>query len=190
MRSRSLALASILISFMAGSGSAHALDWTVNPDKSFVQFSGTESGNAFTGKIGAFQSVVSFDPNDAEHSSALLTFSMESAKTGTATYDGALSGSEWLNVAKFPEATFTCTSFTKDKEGEYTVHGTFKLLGIEKKLDLPFHFTQGADKVATVDASFPLKRLEYGIGQAADAKAEWVSDAITVTVHLEASPKS
>lgn len=190
MRVRSLALASILISFMTGSGPAHALDWTVSPDKSFVQFSGSESGNAFTGRIGEFQSVVSFDPNDPEHSTALLTFSMGSAKTGTATYDGALSGSEWLNVAKFPEATFTCASFTKDKDGEYTAHGTFKLLGIEKKLDLPFRFAQGADKIATVDASFPLKRLEYGIGEAADAKAEWVSDAITVTVHLEARPKS
>lgn len=190
MRRVPLALLSLFIGLGAGAAPALALEWTVLPDKSYIQFSGSESGNAFSGKIGDFQSVVAFDPNDPEHSTALMTFAMGSAKTGTATYDGALSGSEWLNVAKFPEATFTCTSFSKNTDGSYTVHGTFKLLGIEKKLDLPFHFTENADKTATVDASFPLKRLDYGVGQAADAKAEWVSDDITVTVHLEASPKS
>ncbi|HOO50453.1 MAG TPA: YceI family protein [Alphaproteobacteria bacterium] len=162
--------------------------WLVDKEQSVIAFSAEYEGDQFSGNVSEYEIVVRFDPEDLKSAAAAVSFDMTSVLTGNEMYDSPLSGEEWLNTIKFPNADFTSTSFDdlNANTGLYTLHGTFTLLGVTKDLAIPFSFASQDDETAVIDGSFQLKRSDFGLGtQSTDSKD--VSEIINVTFHLIAS---
>lgn len=168
-----------------------AANWTIDTDRSSITFGGSESGNKFQGKIEKVEASIIFDPENLDKTAAVLTFDMATAKTGNASYDGALKGAEWLNIDRFPTAQFKLGSIVRQSGGgqagdvqsaDYTVTGDFTLAGVTKQISFPAHISITDTHQAEARADFTIPRLDYNIGRQADGDGTIVSQDITVNV--------
>ncbi len=179
------------IIFTSPQAYAGAPQWVVDHASSKIEFSGTQSGDPFSGQIKNFETTIIFDAAHLDQSHVQASFEMASAQTGDKMIDGSLSSNEWLNPEAFPKAIFETVSFEdkgSDKDGieSYVAQGHLTILGVSKDVTLPFTLkNDGAH--ATMDGQLTLNRLDYGIGKESDGKAEWVSDPISVKIHIEAT---
>ena len=168
--------------------SAHAAEYVVDKTQSKIEFSGTHAGKPFKGAFGVWDAVIVFDAANLAASSVKVTIDTASAKTGDAMYDGTLPTADWFDVKNHPQATFTSESISK-KDGSYMAKGLLTIRG--KAVPVAFDFALSDLTAPPVKTTFTvtLDRLAHDIGLKSDAKAEWVSKEIPITVTLKASPK-
>jgi cytochrome b561 len=168
---------------------AHAAEYTIDKSQSSIAFSGTHAGKPFKGSFGTWDAIIVFDAANLTASSVKVTIDTASAKTGDAMYDGTLPTADWFDVKNHPQATFISDSITKKVDGAYTAKGQLTIRG--KAVPVVFDFTLSDLAAPPVKTSFTLTldRLAHDIGVKSDAKAEWVSKEIPITVTLAASPK-
>ncbi len=181
-------LCAVLLAFVAMPAFAQPTAWTVDKAKSSVGFSGTYTGMAFKGEFGQWDATILFDPADLANSSAKVTFSTASAKTGDATKDDALGEPGWLNPEKFPTATFTSTQITSSGGNNYVAKGTLTLRGKTLPATLPFTLAISGNS-ATMNGSTTVDRLAYEIGTDADATGTFVGKDIAIAIALTATKK-
>ncbi len=182
-------LCAALLAFAAAAPAlAQPTAWTVDKARSSIGFSGTYTGTAFKGEFGQWDATILFDPADLANSSAKVTFSTASAKTGDATKDDALGEPGWLNPEKFPTATFTSTQITAAGGNNYVAKGTLALKG--KTLPVSLSFTLAiAGNNAAMAGTTTIDRLAYEIGTDADATGTFVGKDIAIAITLSATKK-
>jgi polyisoprenoid-binding protein YceI len=180
-------LAYSLIGLIALSGfsPARAASWTVDPDKSALTFSGTQTGAAFTGHFDRFQSEIQFDPAHLETSHVKITIEMGSAKTGDMQRDGAMPGKDWFDIVQFPLAIFETKAIHKTDATHYVADGTLTIRGVAKPVTLPFNLII-ADQVATMHGDAKIARSVFGVGQGPWATGDWVGLDVGIDVSLVA----
>jgi len=94
-----------------------------------------------------------------------------------------LKGTDFFDVAAFPEAKFEVTSLTKaDEVGAYEVAGNLEIKGVSKNISFPATLAEGAD-TDTMTAEFAIDRSDWGIdyGLVGD---NLINDEIKFTVEL------
>ncbi|MGE3773938.1 MAG: YceI family protein [Gammaproteobacteria bacterium] len=124
---------------MALAGAAHAADYQIDPAHSFVEFKIQHLGYSwmygrFNGVTGSFK----YDADKPAESAAEVTVDTKTIDTNHAERDKHLRGGDFLDVDKFPKATFKSTGYTGDANGGklagvLTVHGVEKPVEIELK---------------------------------------------------------
>jgi len=181
---RSLGLAAVLLA--GASLSARAATWTIDPAKSQLGFTGSQSGTPFSGKFGKFSGTIVFDPASPGAGHADITVETGSATTGDQQKDGAMPGSDWFAADKFPTAHFVATSFKSTGTGTYEADGQLTIRGISKPLALPFTLAISGD-TAKADGKVQLVRTDYGVGQGAWASSQYVALEVAVTVAIVAT---
>ncbi len=160
--------------------------WNVDPAKSSLTFVVSVAGQSVTGKFKAFGALIAFDPADLANSSAKITIPMDEAKTGDATRDAMLLKPDWFNILDFPQAVFQTTSFVAKGGNKYEAAGLLKLKGVSKSLTLPFTLDV-AGNTAVMKGETVLKRLDFGVGKAADFMSETpVALSVKVMVNITA----
>lgn len=88
------------------------------------------------GRFNDFKSSFVFDEDDAANNSVEVTINTNSIDTNHAERDRHIRSDDFLNVKKFPQASFKSTSVTKDDDdGEYTVKGDLTLYGVTKPVE-------------------------------------------------------
>lgn len=170
---------------------AQAREYTVNKEQSHVRFSGEHAGNAFRGEFGEWSAVIDFDANALEKSSIRASFTLSSAKTGNAMYDGTLPQADWFDVAKHPQGEFVSTSIRQGTDG-LVAEGTLTLRGVAQPATLTFTVAEareGESILAKAKGTLTVDRLAYGIGKGSDATAEWVSREIAIELDVSATAK-
>src|ERR1700712_2972128 len=90
---------------------AQASNWIVDPAKSHLGFSGTQTGAKFNGSFKHFNAQIAFDPAHPETGHALVTVDIASAVTGDTQRDEAIPGADWFGTKDFPKAVFEAKSF-------------------------------------------------------------------------------
>lgn len=161
--------------------------WIVDKAASRIEFSGVQTGKAFTGGFEKFDAVIVFDPADLSAARVEAVIETGSAKTGDRQRDAALPGAEWFSSKAFPQARFVSTSVAATGEGAYEAAGALSIRGIEKAVTLPFTLAI-ADGRATADGSLTLNRADFGVGQGEEFLTDkWVGYDVKVTVHIEAT---
>jgi len=89
------------------------------------------------GRFDEFSGQFSYDPNDPAAAKASVVIKTASLNSNHKQRDDHLRGSDFLDVEKFPEATFESTKFTSSDgkngklEGNLTLHGVTKPVTIE-----------------------------------------------------------
>lgn len=133
-----LALGTALLS----AGQAMAADYAIDKEgqHAFVNFKISHLGYSWLyGTFKDFDGSFTFDEKNPEASKIKVTLKTASVDTNHAERDKHLRSAEFLNVAKFPKATFTSTSVKKDGDelditGDLTLNGVTKPVTLEAKL--------------------------------------------------------
>ncbi len=146
-----------------GPGRAHAIDWSVKPDKSQIGFEATGSGYTTKGTFPSYRAEIEFDPDAPEQTSIHVVIDMKSATAGVADVDQVLRSAEYFDPDKFPTAEFVARGAKADGKGGYVVDGRLTLKGITKPVRLPFSLAIDAG-VATVKAHTSINRMDFGVG--------------------------
>ena len=166
---------------------SHATEWTINPEQSSIRFTGTHTGNIFIGEFTQWNGNITFDPQALQDAHATITIDTTSATTGKELYDGTLPYADWFDTKNHPTATFQTTSILQRKTVDhFTIFGELTIK--DQRVPVEFNATITINgEHAIFDASTTLNRLDFSIGSASDPTGDWVSLAIPLTLHLEAT---
>ncbi|MDZ7627420.1 MAG: YceI family protein [Parvularculaceae bacterium] len=161
--------------------------WAIDKAASKIEFSGTQTGKAFTGRFESFDAVIILDSDNLPAARIEAVIDTGSAKTGDRQRDAALPGAEWFSATAFPQARFVSQSVTAAAGGAYEARGKLTIRDAEKDLLLPFTLDITGDR-AVADAEVTLNRADFGVGQGEDFLTDkWVGYEVKVSLHLEAT---
>jgi polyisoprenoid-binding protein YceI len=168
--------------------SAIATDWRIITEESSVEFSGTQTGVAFSGKFTRFGADISFVPADPASAHVKAEIDLASATTGDTQRDTALPQEDWFFVSAFPKATFEATGFQPQGDNRYSTVGTLTLKGITKTVPLSFTLTFNGGR-ALMQASLTLNRADFSVGAGPWAEGKWVGLNVDVSLNIVAERK-
>lgn len=135
----------------------------------FVQFKIKHLGYSWLlGRFNTFDGQFSYDAKAPEKSSIEVEIDTASIDSNHAERDKHLKGSDFLNVKKYPKATFKSTGFKVKDAGNAMVTGQFTLHGVTKNISFPVKKVgEGKDPWGGYRAGFEgkteLKLSDYGI---------------------------
>jgi polyisoprenoid-binding protein YceI len=182
-----LILAAFLIApCLSTASAADVASWKLDPAKSRLGFSGTQTGTKFEGKFMRYGADIVFDPDHLDAAHITVTVDLASATTGDTQRDTALPGKDWFDVAQFPQATFETAAIRKQGVNAYEAASNLTLRGVTKPLTLSFTLqTDGATAHAV--GHVKLLRGTFGIGQGPWATGQWVALDADVDIDIVAT---
>ena len=163
---------------------AAALADSVLVDKSEIAFTMNQMGVNFDGRFRKWKADVDFRSKDLAKSKAQVEVDLASVDLASAESETETRGPLWFNTAKFPVARFDSISIKDLGGNRYEVAGKLSIKGITRDLVVPISIkTDGAgNRVA--ESTFPLKRLEYRIGEGEWADTDTVANDIRVRIRF------
>jgi len=177
----------VLFLALALPGAAAATDYAMQPAASTLGFSGTFQGASFNGQFGQWTAAISYDTTKLASSKFDVTVALASVKTGDKDRDGALPGSDFFNVAKFPQAHFVTTGFHQNG-AQVIADGNLTLRGVTKPVSLNVTFKPQGNG-ATLDVVGTVKRLDFGVGTGDYADTSVIGADVKINAHLQLAPK-
>jgi polyisoprenoid-binding protein YceI len=116
------------------------------------------SGSGVSGTFNTLKGDIIFDEHDMGNSKFDVTVNAASINTGNSLKNKHATGTDWLDVAKYPEIKFKSSEIVKKADG-YETRGMLYMHGVEKQITIPFTFANNA-----FSGSFELKRSDYKVG--------------------------
>mgnify|MGYP000953622659 CR=1 FL=1 len=172
------ALASLLLGLVTHSAQAVVYD-RVAPERSRLAFAYKQMGVAMNGGFKRFTAQLAFDPARPEQGVFSLDLDMSSIDAGYPEANAEVVGKDWFDVKRFPQARFVSSGVRALGGNRYEARGTLTIKGKTRPVTAPF--TLRADKAgASLDGSFVLKRLDYGIGEGAWGDPGVVADEVAI----------
>lgn len=135
MNRRTLAL--LLASVLALSGPAMAADYEIDTKGAHasINFRIPHLGFSWlTGRFDTFTGSFSYDPENPAAAKISVDIDTASVNSNHAERDKHLRSADFLDVAKFPKATFVSKKITLDGEGKAKIVGDFTLRGVTKEI--------------------------------------------------------
>jgi polyisoprenoid-binding protein YceI len=175
------------LAVLLSANSARATEWTVDPAKSWLGFTGTMAQAPFDGRFQRWRATISFDPAHPESGRARVTIDMASAVTGDKQKDAALPQSDWYDVKTFPEAIFEVQSFqAKGTPSSYDAIATLTMRGVKKDLTMPLSIEVNGDTLHA-KGGVNLLRSDFGVGQGQWTSAQWVAFEVATAFDVTAT---
>ncbi|WP_373019642.1 YceI family protein [Thiomicrorhabdus sp.] len=120
-----------------------------------------------TGRFEKFSGDFTYDPENLSNSKIAVKIDTDSVSTNHAERDKHLRSADFLNVKKYPEATFVSDSISGADE-EMLVKGKFTLNGVTKEITIVAHkIGEGKDPWGGYRSGFSgatkIKMADYGI---------------------------
>ncbi len=147
---------------------ARAADFDIDLSHAFIQFRISHLGySVLTGRFNQFAGKFSWDQANPQASQIEVVVDTASIDSNWAERDKHLRGGDFLDVEKFPKATFKGTKYTGDAKGGQ-MEGTLTLHGVTKPLTLAVQFIgEGPDPWGGYRAGFKaqttLRRADFGM---------------------------
>jgi polyisoprenoid-binding protein YceI len=178
-----LTLASVML---CGIALPAAAQQKLIPAQSELGFVAKQMGVPIIGHFKKFDAQVNFDAAKLATSKVAFTVDMGSATLGSPEMDSDLPKATWFNAPKFPQASFTSSSFKALGAGQYEVAGQLNIKGQVQAVQVPLTMTQtGTVTVAT--GVLPIKRLAFKVGDGEWADTSMVADDVQVKFKLALS---
>ena len=148
-----------------------------------IAFTTRQMGVPVEGKFGKFSAQVMLDPKKPETGSVAFTIDTGSARFGSAELDAEVPKATWLNVPKFPQASFQSTAIKAAGAGKFEVAGKLSIKGVTQNIVVPVQLVQvGATSAAS--GSFAIKRLVYKVGDGEWTDISLLADDVQVRFKL------
>jgi polyisoprenoid-binding protein YceI len=141
-----------------------------------LTFTFTQADAANTGGFPKFSTELSWDEKSSSPTRLDVSVQVAALETQDKDRDDTLKSEDLLNVAKFPTAQYSATSFTKSGAG-FVAQGKLTLRGVTRDLRLPLRIQSTANGLA-LSGEVTLKRLDFGVGQGDWKSTEWVGDEV------------
>jgi polyisoprenoid-binding protein YceI len=153
------------------------------PAQSEIVFTTRQMGAPVEGRFGKFGAQITLDPRKPETGSVAFSIDTGSARFGSAELDAEVPKPTWLNVAKFPQATFQSSAIKAAGPGRFDVTGTLSIKGQSRDIVVPVQVTQAGGSSAASGA-FTIKRLEFKVGDGDWADTSMLANDIQVRFKL------
>lgn len=190
MKTNFVGIAAAAAAALLASTGVGAAEYTIDPAHTFIQFRISHLGySTMVGRFNTFEGDFTWDKETPETSSIGLTINTTSIDTNWAERDKHLRSDEFLDVEKYPQATFKSTKYTGDAsggtlEGELTLHGVTKPITIEVRA-----VGEGPDPWggyrAGFDGTTTLTRKDFGISYDLGP----ASESMQFDLHIEGKRK-
>jgi polyisoprenoid-binding protein YceI len=179
-------LLSLLV--LLASGVAHGAEFgTLLTEKSSIAFVSKQMNVPVEGAFRKFTAQIVLDPARPEAGRAQIEIDLPSIDAGSEEANEEVKGKSWFNVRDFPKASFSSTSVKSLGGGRFETSGKLSIRGKALEVRAPFTLRQEKD-ILTVDGSFQLKRLDYGIGSGIWSDTSVVADEVQIKFHFVLSP--
>jgi polyisoprenoid-binding protein YceI len=191
MSSRTLFAATLVIALLgAAMQTAHAQPKpaTLVAAGSEIAFTTKQMGVPVEGKFGKFTAQIALDPKKPETGSVAFTIDTGSARFGSAELDAEVPKATWLNVPKFPQASFASSAIKAAGPGKFEVAGKLTIKGNVRDVTVPVQVTQaGAPnaQISTASGAFTIKRLEFKVGDGEWTDTSMLANDIQVRFKLQ-----
>jgi len=164
-------ISAIALASAALSAPAMAADYTIDTKgaHAFIQFKISHLGTSWLlGRFNTFSGDFSYDSEDMSASKINLTVDTASIDSNHAERDKHLRGEDFLDVSKYPKATFKSTGYTDNGNGTGIMKGDLTLHGVTKNIEIAVKKVgEGADPWGGYRAGFEgttkLRLKDYGI---------------------------
>ena len=131
------------------SATAMASDYKIDVEgaHAFIEFRIKHLGYSWLhGRFNTFDGEFSYDENNPSASKVNVTIQTASVDSNHAERDKHLRNKDFLEVDKYPQATFVSKSFTEAEDGTAVLTGDFTLHGVTKTIDIDVvHVGHGPD---------------------------------------------
>lgn len=163
-------------------------EYELDPKHTAVLFKVEHLGlSKFVGRFDKVQANLDFDAEHIEQSRLQAIVDMTSINVSDERFARTLSGSDWLNVEKFPQAVFTASKAEHTEGNRVLFNGELTFLGVSKPVQAEVIFNGGANNMFNgrytigFEAHSSFKRSDFGL----DKYAALVGDVIEIEVHAE-----
>ena len=185
-----LALITGILALAAPMALAQYSTWTSDPAHSEVDFTIRHGGvSNVHGRFGNVVATLVYNAADVTKSTITATIDVNTVDTGVSPRDGDLKSGNFIDVTKFPTATFTSTSVVKNGN-TLTVSGNFTLHGVTKPIVLDVEgpstpVENGMDHKphSGFTATTTISRTAFGIGT--NVPPALVGDEVKLTIEVE-----
>lgn len=168
---KKLILATVLSTATLMSTAVNAADYKIDiaGQHAFINFKIKHLGYSWlTGTFKTFDGKFSYDKDKASDSKIKVVIQTNSLDSNHGERDKHLKGKDFLNVAKYPTATFISTSYKPTDADHGVLTGNLELHGITKEISFPVErIGEGNDPWGGYRAGFAgkteLKLADYGI---------------------------
>lgn len=193
-------LAGVLVLIVDASLAADAPEWTVDPARSSIAFTGRQMGVPSTGRFKSFTARVKFDPDNLNASAVEVVVDAASADAGNPDIDKELKQPKWFDVARFPTVRFVTTAFRAKKtdssgKGDYEAAARLTIRDVTEDVVLPFKLEIGPDPadanqlVARVTGELTVSRTRFGVGRDEWRDTKIVGDDVGLKIDVLARRK-
>ncbi len=148
-----------------------------------IAFTTRQMGVPVEGKFGKFTAQVLLDPKKPETGSVAFTIDTGSARFGSAELDAEVPKATWLNVPKFPQASFQSTAIKAAGPGKFEVAGKLTIKGATQNVVVPVQVVQ-AGPASTATGNFAIKRLAFKVGDGDWTDTSLLADEVQIRFKL------
>jgi len=173
------ALLSFALFAAAFATSAEASNLKLDPAKSTIGFSFSQLGVPLKGKFTKFDATLFFDAKKLDATKAEFGVDVGSVDLGDKAYNDETKSAVWLNVGKFPRATFIVDKVVSLGGNKFEATGKLAIKGVSQLIKAQFSVTESATPV--VEGAFTMKRLGWKIGDKEWGDTSVVADDIKVS---------
>ncbi len=149
-----------------------------------IAFTTRQMGVPVEGKFGKFTAPIALDPKKPETGSVAFTIDTGSARFGSAELDAEVPKATWLNVPKFPQASFASSAIKAAGPGRFEVAGKLTIKGAVRDVTVPVQVTQ-AGANSTASGAFTIKRLDFKVGEGEWTDTSMLANDIQVRFKLQ-----
>ena len=160
-----LATSLSLVAFTKKDKSNAAVTFTVNAQKSKVDWVGSKKSDFHTGYFPVKSGAVQVDGGKLVGGSFVIDVAglKVTDEGGGAELQGHLSSGDFFDISKFGEATFTINTVDYIKADRATIKGDLSLKGIKAPVTFTAIIRNADDKGFFAEAFFPFDRTVFGI---------------------------
>jgi polyisoprenoid-binding protein YceI len=148
-----------------------------------IAFTTKQMGVPVEGKFTKFSAQITLDPKKPESGNVAFSIDTGSARFGSAELDAEVPKATWLNVPKFPQASFQSSAVKAAGAGRFEVTGKLTIKGSVRDVVVPVQVVQAAG-ASTASGGFTIKRLEFKVGEAEWADTSMLANDIQVRFKL------
>ena len=148
-------------------------------ERSAIRFVSKQMNVPVEGQFRKFDGTVFFDPVKPGATKADFTVELASIDLNNEEGETEAKRKLWLDTGAFPAAKFSATSVKSLGNNKFEATGQLTVKGISREVIAPFTVTE-ANQLRTVEGQFPLKRLQFKIGEGQWSDTDTVADEVIV----------
>ncbi len=172
---------------MLATGAAAAAQYDrLLADRSRVTFSYRAMGAPIEGRFVRFSAEFAFDEAQPQRSRATVDIDVASIDTGLAEANDTALTRPWFDAKNHPTARFVATAVRALGADRYEVAGDLTIKGRTQPVRAPVTLRRDGER-AVFSGAFPIRRLQFGIGEGAWSDTSAVADEVEIRFYLVAA---